>query len=85
MSSRKVLSTLVAGLVMASLATSLVEGTAAAAVDGHRIHHVHKTYATHRLYNYARPAPYTYDSARKLRSLHHPDGIFYKRYLLVDV
>ena len=40
MSSRKVLSTLIAGLVMASLATSLVEGTAAAAVDGHRIHTV---------------------------------------------
>jgi hypothetical protein len=65
MSSRKVLSTLIAGLVMASLATSLVAGTAAAAVDGHRIHHVHKTYATHRLYNYARPAPYAYDSIRR--------------------
>ena len=69
MSSRKILSTLGAGFVMASLAVSLGAGAAAAAADGQRsattTYHVHKTYATHRLYNYARPAPYAYDSARR--------------------
>ena len=66
MSSRKILSTLSAGFVMASLAVSL--GAAAAAADGQRTatttHHVHKTYGSHRLYNYAGPKPYAYDSAR---------------------
>jgi hypothetical protein len=67
MSSRKLLSTLGAGFVMASLAVSLGAGAAAAAADGQRTatssHHVHKTYGSHRLYDYAGPKPYAYDSA----------------------
>jgi hypothetical protein len=68
MSSRKILSTLSAGFVMASRAVSLGAGAAAAADYGQRTatttHHVHKTYGSHRLYNYAGPEPYAYDSAR---------------------
>jgi hypothetical protein len=62
MSSKKIFSTLGAGFAMAALAVYLGMGAAAATVDGHRIHHVHKT--SHRLYNYARPTPYAYDGAR---------------------
>ena len=57
MASKKILSTLSAGLVVASLAVSIGAGAPAAASDGHRTatHHVHKTYGSHRLYNYAGP------------------------------
>jgi hypothetical protein len=62
MLSRKIFSTLSAGFAMASLAAFLGAGGAAVAAEGHRFHHVHKTY--HQLYNYVQPAPYAYNSAR---------------------
>ena len=68
MSFRKILSTLSASFAMALLAASLGAGAAAAAADGQRTakttHHVHKTFLSHRLYNYAGPEPYSYDNAR---------------------
>jgi len=79
MSSRKMVPTLSAVFVMASLAASLGASAAAAAADGHRTHHVHKTYASHRLYNYAEPAPY---SARREGYAH---CIIPTANLLVDV